>query len=364
MFGETSIVFTLVLGALAFVSLSDVIRNRADLFGGRFTEDKRSRILRFVLFVLLPLSVLAHEGGHAIAVLAFGGEIVDFGFYLFYGYVGHIGTYTPLERGLISFAGPAVNIVAGLAAIAVAWFRPRRPQLNFLLFSFGVVQLANALVFYPVIDAFGGISGDWETIYSFDPAALSIVVGILHVAIVAGAILLWRNPSFHAAYARKTALGDARPQQRQAGPAAPPPPFLVHEHVAGDEQRSENASVDAGLNELSGMLSVAAALAAEGWQHPTRLISDAQAGGVQVVVRWESNGFARALLVHTTLDNDPSQHVEIHGAAESPELQLPIYQRPLARIDGRPTARELVPYIRRFLDYVDAWDGATVTSPN
>ena len=43
---------------------------------------------------------------------------------------------------------------------------------------------------------------------------------------------------------------------------------------------------------------------------------------------------------------------------------MPPYQRSLARIDGRPTAHELVPYVRRFLDFVDTWNGATVVSPN
>jgi hypothetical protein len=369
-FGETSIVFTLVLGALAIVSLSDLIRNRGELFGGRFTEDKRSRILRFVLFVLLPLSVLAHEGGHALTVLAFGGEVVDFGFYLYYGYVGHIGAYTPLERGLISFSGPIVNIVLGLAAIAVAWFRPRRPQINFLLLTFGAVQLLNALIFYPLIDAMGGISGDWETIYSRDTPVFSAMIGLMHVTIVAGAVVLWKSPRFHAGYAKRTALGDAQAVRREDTNRASPHrqhEFLVHERVVRDDSGAQppgNISVDSGLNELSGLLAVASAMATEGWRHPIRLISDAQAGGVQVVLRWESEGFARALLIHSTLDNDPQQHVEIHGAAEHPALQLPVYERPLARVDGRPTVQELAPYIRRFLDFVDAWDGATVASPN
>lgn len=370
MFGESSILFTVVLAALAFVSTSDIIRNRADLFGGRFTEDKRSRILRFVLFVLLPLTVLAHEGGHALAVIAFGGEVVDFGFYLYYGFVGHVGSYTPMERAIISFAGPVINIVLGLGAIAVAWYRPRRPQINFLLFTFGAVQLLNALVFYPAIDALGGISGDWETIYSEDTLIFSVIIGIIHATILIGAVVLWRTPAFHAGYAQRTALGEAiTVPKREAAEDAPrqPKQFMVNERVgdpANSDRSASTMSVDKGLNELGGMLSVASALATHGWRHPARLISDAQAGGVQVVVRWESDGFARALLVHATLDNDPAQHVEIHGAAESGALQLPIYERALARIDGRPTAEELVPYIRRFLDFVDSWDGATVASKN
>jgi hypothetical protein len=43
---------------------------------------------------------------------------------------------------------------------------------------------------------------------------------------------------------------------------------------------------------------------------------------------------------------------------------MPPYQRTLARIDGQPNAQELVPYIRRFLDFIDSWNGATISTPN
>jgi hypothetical protein len=354
-FGETSLLFTLMLAALAVVSLADVVRNRRALFDEHFTEDERSRVLRFVLFVLLPLSVLAHEAGHALAVVAFGGEVVDVGFYLFYGYVAHIGVYTPLERGLISFAGPAVNIIAGLVAIAIAWFRPRRAAVNFLLFAFGAVELANALVFYPVLDAVGGVAGDWETIYSRDIALFGLLVGLLHAGILVGGAILWKNRRVQDGYARRTGLAHAQPQGG----------FMTYDSSGGfSGSQPEERSVDAGLNELSGVLAVAAAIAADGWRHHVQIVSDAQAGGTQVVMRWQSNGFQRALLVHSTLDDDPQQHVELHAAVESSEPGLPPYQRALARIDGRPTAQELVPYLRRFLDFVETWDGATVVSPN
>jgi hypothetical protein len=365
-FGETPLLFTLVLAVLSLVALSDVVRNRRALFDEHFTDDERSRILRFVIFVLLPLSVLAHEAGHALAVLAFGGEVVEFGFFLYYGYVGHVGAYTPLERGLISFAGPAVNIALGLGAFVIAWFRPRRAPANYLLFTFAALELANALIFYPIIDATGGIAGDWSTIYSSQTPLFSVLVAILHAVILFGGLALWRHPGFRAGYARRTGQPQERAQRlgRHARTARSGGAFMVHERGGFSGQGPDDGMLDHGLNDLSGVIAVAAALATSDWRHPVQIISDAQAGGAQVIMRWESSGFQRALLVHVTLDNDPDQHVELHAAVESPEAGMSPYQRALARIDGRPTAHELVPYLRRFLDFVDSWDGASVLSPN
>jgi hypothetical protein len=336
----------IVLVVLAAVSVVDVIRNWQVTFDARFTTDDRLRVMRLVLFVLLPLSVLAHEGGHALAVKAFGGEVVDFGFYLVYGFVGHVGVYTPLERALIAFAGTFVNVVLGLAAIAIAWYRPwpRRPAVNYLLFAFGALSLANALVFYPLIDALGGVAGDWETIYSRDTPVFSVLIGLGHLALLVAAVIIWRNPRFQAGYAARTGGRMTEPASAgSTGDAGQP----------GDEQK-----------ELAGILTVAAALATNDWRHPVTLASDMQSGGSQVIVRWESGGFQRALLVHATPSGAPEQHVEVHAAIESTAERLPPYHRALARIDGRPTAHELVPYVRRYLDFVDTWDGASVVSPN
>jgi len=330
----------LIVAVAAVATLVDTWRDRAALFDARFTADERQRMLRLAMFVLLPLSVLAHEGGHALFVKIFGGEIVDFGFYMVYGFVAHVGRYTPLELGLIAFSGSAVNIILGVGAFLIAWFRPfrERPAINYLLFVFAALELFNALIFYPVFDAMGGIAGDWSTIYSRDTPVFSILIGLLHATLLGAAVLIWRSPRFQAGYAERTGLR----RVRQPG-----------EMSEQDEQR-----------EMTGILTVAAALATDGWRNRVQLMAENQLGGSQAIIRWESGGFQRALLVHATLSDDPDQHVEIHAAIEPDNKEMPPYERTLARIDGKPTAQELVPYIRRFLDFVDSWNGATVTTPN
>ncbi len=333
----------LIVAVAAIATIADTWRDRAALFDERFTADERQRILRLAMFVLLPLSVLAHEGGHALFVKIYGGEIVDFGFYMVYGFVAHVGIYTPLELAIIAFSGSAINIILGVGAFLIAWFVPfpRRPAISYVLFVFTALELFNALIFYPVFDALGGIAGDWSTIYTRETPVFSSLIGLMHVSLLIAAIVIWRSQRFQVGYAERTGLRRVRPRRD------------------GDDLSDADEQI-----ELTGILTVAASLAADSWRHQVHLTSDSQAGGAQAIIRWQSDGFQRALLVHATLSSDPNQHVEVHAAIEPSGREMPPYERTLARIDGQPTAQELVPYIRRFLEFVDSWNGATITTPN
>lgn len=97
MFDGGTPILTLMLAVIGGAALVDVVRNRQALFDDRLTMDERQRLTRLALFVLVPLSVILHELGHAVMVKAFGGQIVGWGFYLYYGYVEHTGYYTPIS---------------------------------------------------------------------------------------------------------------------------------------------------------------------------------------------------------------------------------------------------------------------------
>ena len=324
----------LILLIALVATLVDVFRGRKEIFDERLTADDRNRIVRLVIFAMVPLSVVFHELGHAVAVKAFGGEVLDFGFYLFYGYVSHRGFYTDLDVAIISFAGPLVNVVLGLGAFSIAWFCPRRAAWNYLLFIFAAFELFNALVFYPIFDFSGGIAGDFSSIYSRDTLLFSSVVGFFHILILAGGAVFWKTPSLRQGYEER--IGRRRTRT-----------------VSGSERWT-----------MADTLAEAASDASSGWKHEVALSGDAQVGGTQMVLRWESSGFSRAVLVHTTHSDDPKQHVEIHAAIKPLEEGPPPYQRPLMRIDGQPQVDELSLYIRRSLEFVDSWDGASVISPS
>ena len=322
----------------AVAALVTVIRERQAIFDERFTARDRSRILPFALFVLVPISVLLHEGGHALMVKVFGGHVTGFGFYFFYAYVEHVGAYTALQLALIALAGPLVNVVLGLAAAGVAWYRPRRAVYNYMLFVFAALELGNALVFYPLLDAFGGVAGDWETIYSRDTPLFSALIALNHVAILVCALVIWRSPRFQHGYAERTGL--IAPGSVDSGTRA------------REQQRLADVLVDA------------ASTASAGWKHAIVLAPDDQAGGAQLVLRWESAGFRRALLIHANLDETPAHRIELHAAVQPLLPGAPPMQRALARISGDPSAEQIAPHLRHFLDLVDGWNGTSLISPN
>jgi hypothetical protein len=321
---------------LAFVAAAaDAVRHRETLFAEPMTSEGRGRILRLVIFALLPLSIIFHELGHAVAVWATGREVLDFGFFFIYGFVSYNGAgLSPLQQGMIALAGPLVSIVLGLAAVGVGWFKPTRTSINYMLLVFGALELANILVFYPVVDALGGAGdgGDWRQIYATDTPALSIAVAVLHVAILGGALVAWRSDNVRRVYAERTGQRYRTPDQIG--------------------RRSE----------LARTMASAAGEATDHWTHPVEMVADAQAGGIQMVLRWQSGGFRRALLVHAPPLDGADPHVELHAAIRALDPGLPPYERPLNRIDGQPNVTELAVYIRRALETVDAWDGAVTVN--
>lgn len=320
---------------IAFVAaVYDAIRHHDTLFAEPMTADSRGRLLRLTVFALLPLSIIFHEAGHAVAVKIFGGEIVDFGFYFIYGFVSHRGFYSALDLGWIALAGTIVNVILGIIAIAIFWFWPRRAPVNYLLITFAALQGANALIFYPVLDLMGGIVGDWSTIYSSDTPVFSTVVGVIHAGILIGSVVIWKSEWFQRGYSER--LGQ---------------PYRTPEQAA---RRSE----------LARIIARAASEAAGDWRHPVELVADAQAGGIQMVMRWNSDNFNRALLVHASPMDGADPHVEIHAAVRPEDPGIPPHQRAIERIDGEPNVDELAQHITRALDLVDRWDGATITSAN
>lgn len=320
--------------AIAFIAVVwDAIAHREELFAEPLTAARRSRLLRLVIFGLLPLSIILHEAGHAIVVLAIGHEILDIGFYFIYGYVewNAFGA-SALDIAWVSLAGTIVNVVIGAVCLAIFWYWPQRPAVNYLLALFAVIQGANALVFYPALDFLGGMVGDWSNIYSSATPVFSTVVGVLHVGILAGGVILWTNDDIRRGYHERTGQ--------------------VHRTPADRAQRSE----------LAMTIGRAAAQAIEDWRHPVQLVADGQAGGIQAILRWQSNAFERAVVVHASGGRE--SHIEIHAAIQAKDPGLPPYQRPVKRVNGQPNIPELAGYIRSALDLVDSWDGRSGPSLN
>ena len=72
----------------------------------------------FGLSVGIPLGViflyaLVHEGGHALLAILFGGQVTEFqvNFFVHSPHVSYVGIYDPLQKAIISLAGPVFPLI-------------------------------------------------------------------------------------------------------------------------------------------------------------------------------------------------------------------------------------------------------------
>ena len=134
--------------------------------------------------------VLLHELGHVAAVLAVGAEVLDFNYGLFEGSVTVGGVLTPAQDWLVAVVGNVAGAVVGLTMAVVGVRGVRlRPALRYVLLLGGLLQVAWALIGYPLL-SLSSNWGDWVVIYDFD--ATPLLSGAT-LAVHGGALYaLWR----------------------------------------------------------------------------------------------------------------------------------------------------------------------------
>lgn len=139
-------------------------------------------------FIGVPPAVLVHEAAHALAIVAFGGRVVEFGYRVFWGYVVPDGVFSAAENWLIAIAGTLGSLAFG----AAIWFVARRSSSRTIRF-FGLravrFQIYFSLLYYPLFSLFLPI-GDWRTIYDF--GATPMLSGATAVAHALALLWFWR----------------------------------------------------------------------------------------------------------------------------------------------------------------------------
>lgn len=138
-------------------------------------------------FVFIPLGVFLHEAGHALATWQVGGQVAEFQWRVFWGFIVPSGTFTPVQDWWIAFSGPLVSILIGLVPISfLLWVR--RGVWSELLYAYIKHELFYALVWYPVL-SFIGFGGDWVKIYDFSISPYAQITLGVHLALL---FSLWR----------------------------------------------------------------------------------------------------------------------------------------------------------------------------
>ncbi len=172
-----------------------------------FTPQDRLLVNQASFFFLIPISVVLHELGHAVAVWGFGSEVVDWGFYGFAGYVSYLPYgLTAVQQTIIAAAGTIVNLILCLLALAVVlgWRPPLRAALNELLIGFIFISGANAFIVYPLLDIVSGMNGDWRQMYDSGVPWLTGLIIVVQVAVLAGGYWLFTDAGMKARFARLT----------------------------------------------------------------------------------------------------------------------------------------------------------------
>jgi hypothetical protein len=331
-FGFIAIV-SLLMGIIAIRTLYQMIRDRKRLFDDRFTRWDRQQLSTAAFFVLVPINVFLHEVGHAVAVWYYGGEVLRFGYFLFFGFVQHRGFYTEEELFWIALSGNLVSIGLGIGAIAWVVLRPMRAALNYLLIMFGVISLLIALVFYPLMDLLSDLHGDWSQIYRSETMVHSTVTGVFHAAILIGAVALWQVDRVRRRYGELTGLS---PEAMRRISGADAGRELLQ---AGEQAASE---LDLPVRVVAGQV--------------TREIASAQ-------LEWTSGGYRRAVTLVTVL-NGPKR-IELHGAIRALDGSDHVLERRVATIDGIPKPERVAPAVVRAARVVDGWRlGQTPADPD
>ena len=154
-----------------------------------FNLHKKQLADQAAYFIAVPIGVLFHEVSHALATWAVGGQVIEFHYRAFWGYVVPQGNFTPAQNWFIAIAGTLGSLIFGLVIWLVFRRAPSQTLRYFGLRAFRF-QVYFSLIYYPLFTLLG-FAGDWRTIYDFSATPqLSGVTAVLHIGTL---LLFWRG---------------------------------------------------------------------------------------------------------------------------------------------------------------------------
>jgi hypothetical protein len=342
----------IIYGLLAVRVIFQLIERWDQTWDRAFTPADRSLVDQTAFFVLVPISVALHELGHAVMVKAYGGEILDWGYYGFAGYVGYDPTPISLVgQMVITAAGTLVNILLAAIGLWLVFVRqpPMRAAFNELLYQFVLVSLLNALLLYPLLDLSSGMNGDWAQMYRGGLPWFTALVIAVQAAILFGMWWAWRNPDIQRRIAELTGRPAVIPVSSRRGvartmAAAPP---VARTAAAGPavQPRSEAERLfqEAGDRVIAGWPSPV-----DGGIHPTP-------DGAVLALQWTGQDLQRLVIARVA-----GHALELSGGIAAPGE--PPVRRPLGRTDTLPTADQLTLDLRLAMEQVDTWETASTAS--
>ncbi len=340
--------------------VGQIVARRREIFDLRFTEADRALVQQAAFFVLVPISVALHEFGHAVAIWSLGGQVIDFGYYVFAGFVSYREPFTDGQRILVALAGPLVNVILSAVAIAVVVLRrpPLRAAYNELLLQFAILSTVNALIFYPLLDLVSGLNGDWHQMYFGGVPALSGAILIGHLGILGLGYWAWKNPQMANRFATLTGAPN--------GTARSPMGRLRRDPHATQGGAGSTSPQERDLR-------AAGARVASGWPEPVELTMQRHGPEVALVLAWRAHTDVRSVVARATSSGglelwgvvapqpdvtrrsgfDPSP-----GPATTTAIRRHLHQRA-----SLPDVDALTLELRMAMEEVEGWDASMVPAP-
>lgn len=316
-----------------------MVQNWRSVWDKNFTPADRVIVNQASFFFLVPVSVLLHEFGHAVAVWAFDREVVDWGFYGFAGYVAYFPVdpstgevLSDIQRTVISAAGSLVNLALCLGGLAIVllWKPPLRAAINELLIGFVFISGANAFIVYPILDLASGMNGDWRQMYNSGVPWLTAMIVIGQITILAAGYWIFTNPGMKARFARLTDV---------------PPGY--ERGMLGGIQPAKIKTMNMDTTEIH--IRDAVNRVSSGWH--TRVDSQIQRfeGGSAQLLQWTTNRRLHVMAVRS-LQHDTYDIVEIPTSTQGQQAGKP---RTLQRWNRKPGIDELTIALRVAMERVD-----------
>lgn len=331
-FGLLSL-FYIVIGVRLLYQL---VRSWHEVWDRDFTIRDRMLVDQAAFFVLIPISVVLHEFGHAIAIWSFGGRVTDFGFYGFAGYVAYNEPFSPVQQTVVAAAGSVVNLILCLLALAFVLFMkpPARAAVNELLMAFVYVSGINAFIVYPILDLFSSLNGDWRQMYFDSPRWMAMIIVAVQLAILVAGYWLYKNPGMRRRLSDLTGV----PPGYERGILGGLQPATPQMHALSPVERTLQAAADR---------------VSSGWPVPVQVSLNRQSTMSMMVVTWTNHGSEHAVLTNA---HDGGQ-VELWGIGGMHGNADPAFLRreALRRWPSMPTSDELVMALRVGMERVSSW---------
>lgn len=329
------ILISLFYAVIGIRVVVQIVQRRREIFDTNFTPFDRSMVDQAAFFILVPISVALHEFGHAVTIWLLGGQVVDFGFYGFAGFVSfYPGEFTASQRILIAAAGSIVNLVLILIALAVVFLKkpPLRAPYNELLLQFAFISGINAFIFYPILDVVSNFNGDWRQMYDGGVPTLSIAIGVIHIGIIGGGFLLSRNPRVKA---RTAILTDV-------------PPGFERGMLGGTQPSKLDVST---LSPAERTLREAAERVSGGWDTKVETGVQRFNGGSAVTLAWR-RGRLQHVVAARTFPNGTTDLIAIPSTQPNSAGTAPA-PRQLYRWGSTPSTDDLTMGLRMAMESVD-----------